>query len=327
MNNTPKISVIIPVYGVEDYIEKCLQSLLDQTFTDFEAIIVDDGSLDQSIPKAKKLVGDDTRFVFLEKENGGQASARNMGIDHAKGKYLAFIDSDDYVSPLYLQIMYGTILKHNSDICVCNAFLIKNDQVIGNIENNYSKYIEERDIFLCKDTVSSFMWDKLFKKEVFNNMRFDESIRTYEDSHFVFRLIYNKTFCQVNKSLYFYVQRDGSTTNGFNPTLVKDKKSVYESYITFYEKEMLKNNISSKYLEYCYLKVYIYSTAASIAHHSNNFKKDYSILKKTIDSSLFQYSKIFNSFFKEPKILLGLLTLKTSPILFKYMIKLRDSIK
>ena len=87
---TPLVSIIIPVYKVEKYIEKCMQSLLDQTYDNFEALVVDDGSPDSSITLAKELVGNDSRFIFFEKENGGQGSARNLGLDHAKGEYIAF---------------------------------------------------------------------------------------------------------------------------------------------------------------------------------------------------------------------------------------------
>ena len=96
VNVTHCFSVIVPVYNVEKYIEKCIQSLLDQTYHKFEALIIDDGSVDRSIEIAKQLVKDDPRFLFFKKENGGLSSARNCGLDHATGDYIALLDSDHY---------------------------------------------------------------------------------------------------------------------------------------------------------------------------------------------------------------------------------------
>ena len=108
------VSVIIPVYKVEKYIERCMQSLLDQTYKSFEALIVDDGSPDISIELAKSIVGNDPRFIFLEKENGGQGTARNLGLDHAKGDYIAFLDSDDSYTPDMLEVVISELRKDSS---------------------------------------------------------------------------------------------------------------------------------------------------------------------------------------------------------------------
>src|SRR5690554_6473129 len=99
------ISVVVPVYKVEDHIEKCIRSLLSQTYTNFEALIVDDGSPDRSIEIAKRIVADDPRFVFFTQENKGLGPARNTALDNAKGAYIAFLDSDDYYEDDYLDVM------------------------------------------------------------------------------------------------------------------------------------------------------------------------------------------------------------------------------
>lgn len=191
MNNL--ISIIIPVYNVNKYIEKCIVSLLAQTHDNFEAILIDDGSPDNSIEIAKSIIKGDPRFIFLSKENGGQGSARNMGIDLAKGEYITFLDSDDYIEPTFLQDMHAQLISTNADICVCNINVVNdNGNIIKSINNNPEAYMKKNDFLLCSDTISSFMWDKLFKKETFLNMRFSPDIRTYEDSHFVFRLLYGK---------------------------------------------------------------------------------------------------------------------------------------
>lgn len=316
MNNTPTISVIIPVYGVEDYIEKCLQSLLDQTFTDFEAIIVDDGSLDQSIPKAKKLVDDDPRFIFLEKENGGQGSARNMGLDYSRGNYIAFLDSDDYLHPQFLEKTYHKIKESNAEICLCDSYKIQNGEIIDKITNNPRLYKELDDFLLYQNTVTSFMWDKLFLKSVFKDMRFNESIRTYEDSHFVFKLIYHRLMTHVSEPLYYYVQHNKSTTNSYNPTYIEDRTSVIKEFQTFTKKhyDIKKTN---NYFINCYLQVYVYTTLIGIVKFSPNCQKDLKKLKRNLDKNFFNLRNILNYINTSKKMAIALLIFKLSPFLFE----------
>lgn len=130
MSNNPKISVIIPVYGVEKYIAKCIESIKVQTFTDFEVFLINDGTKDNSVAVAEDAIAGDERFIILHKKNGGQGSARNLGLDNARGDYIAFIDSDVWVEPRYLQAMYEKITEEDADVCICApiiaAYLLAN---------------------------------------------------------------------------------------------------------------------------------------------------------------------------------------------------------
>lgn len=310
------ISIIIPVYNVEKHIAKCIQSLLDQTYENFEAIIVDDGSPDNSIKIAKELAGNDSRFIFLEKENGGQGSARNMGIDYSKGLYLAFLDSDDYIESQYLEKTYEQMIEGNADICTCDVNVIEDNAISYIIKNNVDEYYSKNDFLLCLGTVTSFMWDKLFKKELFDGMRFDESIRTYEDSHFVFRLIFNKKIVSINQPLYNYVQRDGSTTRSIPKTYLKDKKSVMDTYIKF-NKEL--NGVEA-YIARCYLVNYIFTCAVDLARFSKEFDKDIEVLKKNLDYSYISFGNIVRLIRYDFKKSLGLFFLFISPNTFKYLV-------
>ena len=112
----PEISIIIPVYNVEPYIRRCLDSIKAQTFTDFEAIIVDDSSPDGSIKIAMEFVASDSRFKIVTRENGGLSAARNTGIEHSVGRYIAFIDSDDFIAPTYLEKLYNACEENNADM-------------------------------------------------------------------------------------------------------------------------------------------------------------------------------------------------------------------
>lgn len=321
-----KISIIIPVYNVELYISQCIKSILNQTFVDFEAIIVNDGSTDSSIKLAKDIVKNDDRFIFLDKKNGGQGSARNMGIDHARGDFLSFIDSDDFIENQYLEKMFSQIISKNAEICLCDVNIVTNNKVTGHIKNHIKGYHNQNDFLLCRDTISSFMWDKLFKKEVFNNMRFDESIRTYEDSHFVFRLIYNHKLTSVNTPLYNYVQRPGSTTNGLNPTYLKDKKLVMDNFIKFSYQHYDKKSVFP-YLSYCYLKTYVYIAIVGIIRYSPNVKTELNLLRKDLDSKFFNLKNIIKVMKSHPKICIVLISFLISPIFVRLAYQLWNKIK
>lgn len=325
MKNNFNISVIIPVYRVENYIEKCIQSLLDQTYKNFEAIIIDDGSPDDSIKIAKRIVTDDPRFVFLEKVNGGQGSARNLGIDYARGEYLAFIDSDDYIDPLFLESLYQKIVADDADIAVCDVNIVEDNNVSRIIKNDITAYSQSNDFLLCLNTVSSFMCDKLFKKPVFDGIRFDENIRTYEDSHLVFRLIYGKKLTRLDKPLYNYVQRVGSTTNSISRSYQEDKLAVYNEYLKFSIHNHLDNRFKD-YITFCYLQNYVYITAVGFARYSESYSDSIGNFKPSIDTSNYNLPNIFATFRRNKKICLGLLVFKYSPSLFKIMIKVRDHI-
>lgn len=322
MKYKPKISIIIPVYGVEQYIAKCLSSIKNQTFTNYEAIIVDDGSPDDSIPIAKKLVGNDPRFIFLEKENGGQGSARNMGLDHAKGEYISFIDSDDYVEPDFLKLLYTKITTEQADVCLCNLNYVDIEQNhIKSFINDVDQYYQQDDFLLCKYHISTFMCDKLFKTSVFLNMRFDESVRTYEDAHFTFRLLYKKKLTLLHRALYNYVQRPGSTSHDLKPSYIDDRIAVKNSHISFTKKIDRYNKKYYPYINYCYLKTFVFFVSVTLARYSTNYYKDIKKLSTEIDPNIFTWKNIFPLVKEEPKTGLSLLLFKISPTIFRYFVK------
>lgn len=315
MYKKPIITIIIPIYGVELYVEKCLTSILAQSFTNFEAILVDDGSLDSSISVAKKLVGNDSRFAFLHQENRGQGAARNLGLDHAKGDYIAFIDSDDYVEPDYLKLVYEKLIADDADICICNVNYVG---IAGNVIRTYTsnpkKHVEDTDFFLARSHLSPWLWDKLYKKEVFEGMRFDESIRTFEDVHFTFRLIYNKKITQVPEYLYNYLQRPGSSSHDIKPSYIEDRVAVKDRYLSFAKSI---GQLDSDYVTYAYLKTFICSCIVKLAKYSTDFYTDVEKLNKEIDPSLFTYKNVLRMTLQEPDVGLSLLLFKLSPTFFK----------
>ena len=172
-----EVSIIVPVYQVEKYIRQCVDSILAQTFTDFELILVDDGSKDRSGEICDEYAGMDERVKVVHKENGGLSDARNRGMDQAVGKYFMFVDSDDYIAPTMLESLYSSMRRENADIAACN-FLFSFDKAR---EKNFSTEIKAEvltgsDIFYYRKNERNYgiwtvAWNKLYKRETFGNVR------------------------------------------------------------------------------------------------------------------------------------------------------------
>lgn len=325
MLSEPLISIVIPVYKVELYIEKCIKSVLAQTHKNFEAIIVDDGSPDNSIEIAKQVISNDPRFIFIHKTNGGVPSARNAGIDLATGDYLVFLDSDDYLDENYLSAMYKHISYTGSDICTCNINVIANDDIIYTIENDAEKYRRENDFLLCMNSISSFAWDKMYKRNLFESMRFNEKIKTYEDSYFIFRLIYKRNISSLNRCLYNYVQRDGAITQTINDSYFVNKLAVVENYIDFFYSNKVQKK-DENYLMYCYLSSYVFACSIDIAKHSPNPKKDLDLLLSNVDKKFFNRKSIFKFFLKNKKQGVYVSVLLLSKDLFLKLLNIKNKI-
>lgn len=211
-----KISVIVPVYNVQKYLEECVQSILNQTFSDFELLLIDDGSTDQSGAIAEKLAENDSRIRVFHKENGGLSDARNYGIDRAEGDYLTFIDSDDYVDLTYFEKLVGLIGQFDADIsCVSvyetagrNTDGISKGATVGKFSG-----IEAIINSLLRHNIGISACGKLFFRNLFNEIRFPKG-ELYEDLltlPYVFEKC--KTVAYSSAKLYLYYQRPGSITN------------------------------------------------------------------------------------------------------------------
>lgn len=329
MNKKPTVSVIIPVYGVEDYIEKCLQSLLDQTFTDFEAIIVDDGSLDQSIPKAKKIVGDDPRFVFLEKENGGQASARNMGLDYARGEYISFLDADDSIEINTLMDCINTFNKNPStDIVMFGIKYIMKNKTLNTLMPNIKKYTSEKDLLLIHNSVDNSPCNKIYRASIFKNkdLRFKEGM-IFEDLELVVKLLFNKELLCINKYYYNYTQRDGSTMHSYKSLFVTNSYlNVLNSQKKFLKENNLWDSKKNDFL-FSYMQLLIINNFVQITKYSTDFSKDSQYLMKKIDNKIFTFWNILRTYKKHPKKMLLLFFFKISPFLTKKLINTYEVIK
>ncbi len=223
-----EISIIVPVYNVEGYLENCIDSILNQTFKDFELILVDDGSTDSS-GKICDIHGEkDSRIKVIHKTNGGLSSARNAGIDRACGKYIGFVDSDDSIHPQMYEILYNLVKEYKSDISCCNY---KKTYDISSKEHedlNLNEVREMSNIEAIKNLYDKDLgvklvvaWNKLYNKNLFDSIRYEVG-RLHEDEFIAHRILYKcKKIVYINNELYYYLQREGSIMSK-----VSDKRKV-----------------------------------------------------------------------------------------------------
>lgn len=180
MRKKPKISIIVPVYNVEKYLERCLDSILSQSFNAFELILVNDGSTDNSYKICEKYSYNDKRIKLINKENGGLSSARNAGIEASQGEYIGFIDSDDYIDKFMYEILYNYAEKNKSDIVICkykkvDANFGMNENLNYNVEEiNYSNFQALNQLYEENNIEFVVMWNKLYKRSLFDNIKFPD---------------------------------------------------------------------------------------------------------------------------------------------------------
>ena len=213
----PLVSVIVPVYRVEAYLEKCVLSILGQDMKDFELILVDDGSPDVSGAICDRFAREDKRVRTVRKEYGGVSDARNAGIEAARGEYLAFVDADDYVEPTYLS--YLLALMHKAPgcrVCQANHCVERNGKTLPEHPVEDTIVLSVRDAFesvLYHDRVDVSVWGKLYERSVFDNLRFPKG-KLYEDTYlFGNILLETPIYVYGGQPQYHYVQRKNSIVN------------------------------------------------------------------------------------------------------------------
>ncbi|MBW7573099.1 glycosyltransferase family 2 protein [Caproiciproducens faecalis] len=244
----PKISIIIPVYNVEKYIGKCLSSLVSQTFTDFEIIAVNDGSKDDSLGILQRF---EERYDFIKvinQKNGGIANARNNGLAVARGEYVCFVDSDDYVSPTYLEELYNACVDTGSDISCCYYYF-------HFVENNFLfEYpFRCRGIFKPSDAmkkllrdveIQSLVWNKMYKRTLFTDYDIKFPTMCFEDMAVANRIFANANqVVVIDRPLYYYNQHPSSTL----ATMNADKINDFIRAIAMVRISLEKNGLYEKY--------------------------------------------------------------------------------
>ena len=271
-----KVSIIVPFYNVEKYIEKCLTSLVNQTLEEIEIILVNDGSKDNSIKVAKDFEQKyPAKIRYYEKPNGGLGDARNFGIKFAKGEYIAFLDSDDYVEPTTYEEMYEMAIKEKSDMVECDfwwEYPNKKKEDIG------VEYKNQNDMLLKARVVA---WNKLIKKEIYEKhpeARFAVGLR-YEDVEGFYKILpYINKVSFVRKPFIHYVQRNNSISNTQNKKN-EEMFIVLDNVLNYYKEKNIYEKFE-KELEYTYTRYLLCSSLKRISKiQEKQVRKD--LLEKT----------------------------------------------
>lgn len=208
------ISIVVPIYNVEKYLKKCIDSILVQTYKNIEIILVDDGSPDNCGAICEEYGKKDSRIKIIHKENGGLSDARNVGIEVAIGKYITFIDSDDYVDENYIAYLYQILKKYKTRISIISNYIITSNGKIIDLGLNYKEEsidkIEALKRMLNEEGYTVSAWSKLYDIELFKNVKFPKG-KLCEDNGTTYKLIEQvENVAFGNKSKYYYLKRDGS---------------------------------------------------------------------------------------------------------------------
>lgn len=225
MNNIkelPLISIIIPVYNVKGYLEKCLRSVCEQTYKNLEIIVVDDGSTDGSGQLCDQFARTDSRIKVFHQENAGQSSARNNGLSVAQGEYIGFVDSDDWIDSDMYEFLHHLLIANDADIAVCAHYIERATETKARYSSGmFTSFSSDEAIraLLVDKKIRNYVWDKLYRRDLFSEIRFPEN-QIFEDMAVSYRI-----FIQANKVVmqdspkYHYLKRGGSTTlgKGYDP--------------------------------------------------------------------------------------------------------------
>ena len=238
-----KISVIVPVYNVEQYLERCVDSIINQTYKNLEIILVNDGSTDSSGELCDELAKKDVRIRVVHKENGGVSEARNLGIRESNGAYITFIDSDDVVSIRMIEELYSNLLENGTDISIGNVIHNYNiNNIFFDDSNNDILLWNNEEVlkeFLKAKITSFYPVAKLFKKNIILDLEFNVDFKLAEDAMFITEILLEKDVKVVYsfKDIYAYCHRSESATTSINRDTVFDTIKVYDIILPKIEKK------------------------------------------------------------------------------------------
>ncbi len=272
-----KISIIVPVWNAENFLNKCVNSIRNQTYKNLEIILVDDGSSDSSYELCLKYAEQDERIVVYHKENGGQASARNFAIEHATGNFIGFVDDDDWIYPEMYEKLHKYLLEFNADVARCDDCSDEAEEPIREIK---LKITEKEEFFgmLFQDIWGGHVTDRLFKREVVGQSRFPYS-KTIEDMRFMRSLLpkINKEV-STSEKLYFYTIRDDSTSFVY----AKNYVNSYERALEFQDRYQEAKKLYPQYsrLLLCKATTFSCGTIRILWRNRIKYNKEYKKMLK-----------------------------------------------
>ncbi|WP_407725158.1 glycosyltransferase family 2 protein [Ruminococcus sp. JL13D9] len=284
-----KITVVVPVYKVEKYIKRCIDSILAQTFTEFELILVDDGSPDNCGKICDEYAEKDNRIHVIHKENGGLSDARNVGIDWAfensNSEWITFIDCDDWIHPRYLEALYDAVKKTGCEISICAYEETTGDNPQVD-ESHLEAEIVNTEDFFCEHNVNAVVaWGKLYKKELFREIRYPVG-KLHEDEFTTYKLLFQYENCAfVNQPLYSYFINNAGITKVSWTTRRLDAFEAFDNQLSFFKENRFKK---------AYAKV-LDSIAYTCSIHIKAIDNDYEnrhykcLLRKKLSKHLKKY--------------------------------------
>lgn len=290
------ISVIVPVYNVEKYVGKCVESILNQTYQDFELILVNDGSTDHSYEICYQYREKDPRIKIINKKNGGLSDARNVGIDESIGEYITFIDSDDYISRFMLEILYNALVKYRADIAICSFLRVfENERPLD--QKACEKEMKLLDSEDCYEAIYSIngdeftvAWGKLYNRKLFDTIRYPYG-KLHEDEFITYKLYSkSKKVVYVPTPGYYYLQREQSIMNAQFTIRALDRLEAYQ------EREEFFCEIGREDLAALAAQRYIDKSAGyfiSMCSERKKYLKKMVNIRKNSKSKLVQYGAYF----------------------------------
>lgn len=258
----PLISIIVPIYKVELYIKKCIESILNQNYRNIEIILVDDGSPDNCGAICDEYAEKDDRITVLHKENGGQSSARNAGLDIASGDYIGFVDSDDWIEPEMFESLINLAELKGADIVQCGFRSVLDDESINRVYNDEDADFNNNEKVLSayfnQKKINDVLWNKLYKRNLFDDLRMIEG-RLYEDTIIISELLLRTNiFVNIKNTYYNYLRRESSTIGApFSPKKL-DAIFAGEYVLELCEKKAPKY-VGNAHLQLCLNCFYIYN--------------------------------------------------------------------
>ena len=282
------LSVIVPVYNVEPYLNRCVQSIVRQTYKDLEIILVDDGSTDRSPEMCDLWAGQDARIKVIHKKNGGLSSARNAGIDIAQGEVLSFIDSDDFIEPDMYQTMIFAMVESGKDIVCCGRIVdLWGEREKRDFSRSSPKIYSKEDAMkevLCLRDIDTSAWDKVYKKSLFAELRYPVG-KISEDAAIILQILNESNgIFHVGKSFYHYVFRENSISK---KTFTQNKHDVYINCVN------MASFISKNHPELMmYVKIYSAQVCTGllecmyISNAINQYKELFDAYRKMLKSGI-----------------------------------------
>lgn len=288
-----KVSLIIPVYNVREYLRKCLDTVAAQTYQNLEVIIVNDGSTDDSLDIINEYTAKFDNMTCYTIENRGLGGARNFGMTKATGDYLSFLDSDDYVDSTYIEKLVTAAVESGSDIAICNNYDVSEN---GDILLTYKHRYQNRVTSLSKEPALLFnricAWGKLYKKTVFGDLEYVSRL-WYEDLRLTPKLLLNaEKICYVDDCLVYYLQREGSIMNNNNLKRNLEIIDVFKDVISYYE-SVGKYAQFKHELEFLVIEHIAVAAIARVAHGKSDDKQD-------VLQELDAYLNSFNGLYDNP---------------------------